>query len=274
MGYVMIRQRDRRVVPAATPLPTYIRGPVDGLFDTLVRQIALRALATRLAMAAGLLVFTEERLGSGTIDLVVFLREPTRPERGEAQLYELVPDHPDRHGPYLSDVDSHLDGFPDPFKGLRVTNASRGRVLTHLGSGLFEPLVFRSPAVDVFIRYWPAATTSGPVKGVVGYDWGYHRRPDPLAPGPEPALVSPGTGMAIGLRDGAIGGVAVRAAVAGTVTTVPLPAVATSVTGAVIRVGTPGLVVAAATVAQDVGPLVLKVFNDLRPVVEPLRAAG
>jgi len=274
MGYVMIRQRDRRVVPSATPLPSYVRGPADGLFDTLVRQIALRALATRLAMAAGLLVFTEERLGSGTIDLVVFLREPTRPERGEAQLYELVPDHPDHHGPYLSDVDSHLDGFPDPFKGLRVTNASRGRVLTHLGSGLFEPLVFRSPAVDVFIRYWPAATTSGPVKGVVGYDWGYHRRPDPLAPGPEPALVSLGTGMAFGLRDGAIGGVAVRAAVAGTVTTVPLPAVATSVTGAVIRVGTPGLVVAAATVAQDVGPLVLKVFNDLRPVVEPLRAAG
>jgi hypothetical protein len=128
--------------------------------------------------------------------------------------------------------------------------------------------------VDVFIRYWPAATTSGPVKGVVGYDWGYQRRPDPSArelaerpsapaPGPEPALVSPGTGMAFGLR----GGVAVRAAVAGTVRSVTLPAVATSVTGAVVRVGTPGLVLAAATVAQEVGPLVLKVFNDLRPVV-------
>jgi hypothetical protein len=273
MGYVMIRQRDRRVVPAATPLPTYIRGPVDGLFDTLVHQIALRALATRLAMAAGLLVFTEERLGSGAIDLVVFLREPTRPERGEAQLYELAPDHADHPGPYPSDVDRHLDGFPDPFKGLRVTNASRGRVLTHMrtvSSGLFEPLVFRSPAVDVFIRYWPAATTSGPVKGVVGYDWGYHRRPEPGSPGAEPALVSPGTGMAFGLR----GGVTVRAAVAGTVTTATLPAVATSVTGAVVRVGTPGLVVAAATVAQEVGPLVLKVFNDLRPVVEPLRAVG
>jgi hypothetical protein len=76
--------------------------------------------------------------------------------------------------------------------------------------------------------------------------------------------------MAFGLR----GGVAVRAAVAGTVTTATLPAVATSVAGAVVRVGTPGLVVAAATVAQEVGPLVLKVFNDLRPVVEPLRAVG
>jgi len=273
MGHVMIRQRDRRVLPAATPLPTYIRGPVDGLFDTLVRQIALRALATRLAMAAGLLVFTEERLGSATIDLVVFVREPTRPERGEAQLYELVPDHPDRPGPYVSDMDGHLDGFPDAFNGLRVTNASRGRVLTHLAFGLFEPLVFRSPAVDLFIRYWPAATTSGPVKGVVGYDWGYHRRSDPAASGPDPALVSPGTGMAFGLRASS-SGLGVRAAVAGTVTTVPLPAVATSVAGAVVRVGTPGLVAAAATVAQDVGPLVLKVFNDLRPVAEPLRVAG
>ena len=198
MGYVMIRQRDRRVVPAATPLPSYVRGPADGLFDTLVRQIALRALATRLAMAAGLLVFTEERLGSGTIDLVVFLREPTRPERGEAQLYELVPDHPDHHGPYLSDVDSHLDGFPDPFKGLRVTNASRGRVLTHLGSGLFEPLVFRSPAVDVFIRYWPAATTSGPVKGVVGYDWATTAGPIRWRPVPSPRWCRPAPGWRSG----------------------------------------------------------------------------
>jgi uncharacterized protein (UPF0218 family) len=69
--------------------------------------------------------------------------------------------------------------------------------------------------------------------------------------------------MAFGLR----GGVEFRAAVAGTVRSVTLPAVATSVAGAVVRVGTPGLVVAAATVAQEVGPLVLKVFNDLRPVV-------
>jgi hypothetical protein len=277
MGHLLLNARDRRVCPAAAPLPTYVRGPVDGVFGTLVHQIALRALATRLAMAAGLLVFTEERLCSGPIDLVVFLREPTLPRRGEAQLYELVPDHPDYTEPYVSDGDRHLDQFPDPFNGLRVTNASRGRVLTHLRAmspGLFEPLLLRSPAVDLFVRYWPAATTSGPVNGLVGYDWGYNRQSDPVAAGSDAALVSPGTGLAFGLRGGPSVGTTVRAAVAGTVTTLTLPAAASSVGGATVRVGAPGLIVAAATIAQDVAPLVLKLFNDLRPVVEPLRAAG
>jgi hypothetical protein len=84
------------------------------------------------------------------------------------------------------------------FKGLRVTNASRGRVLTHLGSGLFEPLVFRSPAVDVFIRYWPAATTSGPVKGVVGYDWATTAGPIRWRPVPSPRWCRPAPGWRSG----------------------------------------------------------------------------
>jgi hypothetical protein len=230
-------------------------------------------------MAAGLLVFPEESLGSGRIDLVVFLREPTRPQRGEAQLYELGLDHPDHREPYTSDVDNHLDGFPDPFKGLCVTNASRGRVLTYLRSaspGLFEPLLFRTPTLDLFVRYWPAATTSGPVKGLVGYDWGYHRRSDPVAPDGDAAMVSPSSGLSFGLRGGVgtAAGLSVRAAVAGTVTTLTLPAAASSVAGATVRIGAPGLIVAAATIAQDVGPLVLKLCHDLRPAAEPLRVAG
>jgi hypothetical protein len=249
----------------------YVKGSADGLFGTLVHQIALRTLATRLAMAAGLLVFTEERLSSNQIDLIVFVRESTRPGRGEAHLYELVPNQP---RPPASQVDCYLDEFPNPFKGLHVSNVARGRVLTYLRAanpGLFEPLLLQTPAIDVFVRFWPAATSSGLVKGIVGYDWGYHRRSDDTA-GSDVSLQSASTGMTFGLRGGVGSGPGTPGT--GPSRTVALPVGVSSVAGARVRVGAPGLIVAAATVAQEVAPLVLKLFADLRPVAEPLRAAG
>jgi hypothetical protein len=263
--------RDCKVSPPAAPLPLYVKGSVNGLFGTLVHQIVLRTLATRLAMAAGLLVFTEERVSSGDVDLIVFMREATRPGRGEAHLYELVPDQP---RPYASRADQYLDDFPNPFKGLHVTNVARGRVLTYLrvaSPGLFEPLLLRTPAIDVFVRFWPAATGSGLVKGVVGYDWGYHRRSDELTPS-DVRLQSTSTGMTFGLRGGVGAGSGMPNV--GPTRTVALPPAASAVAGAEVRIGSPGLIVAAATVAQEVAPLVLKLFTDLRPVTEPLRAAG
>jgi len=311
-----------RLGPPPAPLPSYLQGPVTGPIGTLIHQIVLMVLVGRLGAVGGVTAFSEVPVpgaakdvrssGKGEVDLVVLLRDPAKPNRGEAQLYEVKPNNPENYRAYATEVDSYAEyfmreyGSPRTFKGTQVTRATRGQILTFLRAVqpmIFDPVVIQTTTVDVFVRFWPAATGDGPEAGLIVYDWGLeYKKPVPEAEAVAlrmealrkmlkvPLMNNPvaqyaryeflasntillifgvalviAIGVATGYGAAAAAPVVVLAA-ATTVTaatSVAVPLGLTSIHGALISVSTSGLIVAGTKVANDVKPLVVELIKKL-----------
>jgi len=116
----------------------------------------------------------------GKIDLIVLLRNPRRSHHVEAHLYELKPNNPSKYQSYISEVEHYINYIPPSFEHLRRDRAMRGKILHfvwRVAPKVFDPIVFLSPVVDVFINFWPAMDDSGPVDGLVVYEWGFRVKP-------------------------------------------------------------------------------------------------